>query len=135
MKGSLLFFVTLLLIWLLDPPGLAGVAFADHDFAEIFDGFFEAFFRRHQAVLVFDRKHVIIADQPQRADHFLEIAIAVPDGAEVPTARQLERIRLCIEYAVDVGVAAVDVRVFGVEEVYRFTEIFDRVGRPNALPQ
>src|ERR1039458_4735774 len=84
----------------LDPPGRARLL-PDHDSIEERGRFREAFLGRHQAVLVFDGEHVIVAEHAQRADEFLPPlgVVAVAAGAEDPGTIALVGITLGIQHA------------------------------------
>src|SRR6185503_21054518 len=76
----------------LRPVGLAR-RLGDHDVLQEGDRLLQPFGRRHDAVLVLDAQHVIVADQPQVRDDVLphDRVVAVPDGAEDPRTLLLER--------------------------------------------
>src|SRR4051794_27794949 len=70
----------------------------------------EAVERRGQAVLVLDREHVVVADDPERRSEPLpeQQVVAIADAAEDPAPLRDVAVGLEVEDAVDRGVVRVD---------------------------
>src|SRR3569833_373579 len=98
----------------------------------------DAFFLRHQAVLMLDRQHPVKADGALRRDEVLPPGnvVAVADGAEDPRTMQDVAVGFDVEVAVDSRVDRVDARVLGVDMEDRagFAEVAGGGDRVDTLP-
>src|SRR3954468_24333393 len=89
---------------------------AHHDVVEEVRGFRQALAGREQAVFVFDRDYIIVAEHSQRGDQFTPKlhAVTVAAGAENPCAVAFLCVRLSIEHARAHHITRIQLGIFRV---------------------
>src|SRR5260370_12753087 len=100
------------------------------------DRLLEALVARHDAVLVLDAEHVVVADQAQVRDDVLPDDRVVPVAArpEDPGPLQLARVLLGVEDAIDHDVARIDAAILRMDVVDAVAEPADRGDHVDPLP-
>src|SRR5260370_34773746 len=119
-----------------NPPRLRGWI-ADHHILQEMRSLAQSFFRREQAVFMFDGKHMVIAEHAKRGNELLPPLGSVPKSACAgdPAAVALVGVRLGVQYSGAWQVGCIELRILGMHVKDRIAQHADGRHRIDILPE